>query len=989
MSPDKRLTQYVHSAWTDADGLPSVSITSLLQTDAGYLWVGTNNGLARFDGLAFTVFDLRSSPPLTSGSIAALVQDDRGVLWVGTLGGGLLRQRSDRFEPVGPPDARIITLVTGSDGTLWVGGYGGLTLYRHGKWERHFGPAEGLVGDPVVSIHTELDGAAWVVTPTHLHRVSGAGVEVVPTTSLPANAALRDIFRLRDGTLVLRSLEGALYRRGDAQFERWIPSGTPDSLAVRWLIEDRDSNLWLGTEHHGLIRVNARGTTQYSEQDGFPGGRVRTMLEDSAGNLWLGTFDKGLHRFRDGAFATWGKPEGFASDTVYSVVDDRRGNTWVATGDGLMQIAPRGVRRFAGAHGLASASIHALHLMPDEDALWVGSMAGLDRFAHGRATPVLTKAQGLPVNRVTAVLQDRQGALWIGTFGGGVARYAQRGVEVYDHANGLADDYVYALQEATDGTLWIGTAHGVSLVRDGQLIVRPELVSLTGPTTTFHEDERGVMWIGTEAHGLYRHTPGMLVSLADVQGIPDDTVYCILADDQQRFWFSSYRGVFRIARSELDAAANGQPRVDAVSYGLADGVRSREGNGGQQPSGWRGRDGRLWFATLKGAAVVDPSRIVSAEPPPPVRIESMLAEDQLIDVRGDVRLPAGTRRLEVRYAAPDLSAPERSRFRLRLEGFDSDWQDVGSRRVAHFTNLPSGPYRLRVAARTGGGPWNSQEAVLSFAIAPYFYQEWWFRVLVVAVALVVLAFAYWFRLAWLEAQNAVLRERQRIAGEIHDNLAQSFSGVIHQAEAAMCRFSSDPAAAAMHMETVCELASHGAEAARRSMWELGARREGTDSLKQAITSAAHRMTQGRGVTVRHLDSELTWPLPRQVEHHLLCIAQAAIANAVEHSACTQIQVGLEYTPRALTLTVEDNGRGFDPSRVSASRGRGFGLENQRQRAREVGGRLRIESSAETGTRLQVAVPRRQWTYYLKRALRTAFGRQERRENAPKDPDLPA
>lgn len=973
LDPGKRITQYVHGAWSVEDGLPSSSITAMVQGEDDSLWIGTNNGLVRFDGLRFTVYNRRSAPALPSASIAALVQVPGGELFVATLGGGVVRHREGRFESLGDApelaEARIVTMIRAPDGDLWAGGYGGLLRFRDGRLVRRYGAADGLLGDPVMAIDAGDAGGLLVATATNLHRLRGDRLEPLGPNRGSLGVTLRDLFRLRDGTLLVRSLEGALLRHDGDAFEPWVPAGVPRDVAVRWLLEDRDANLWVGTEQHGLFRVAARGTAHYGPHNGFPAGRVRTLLEDRDGNLWLGSFDRGLHRFRDGAFVTWGRPEGWSSSTVYTVFEDSGRTLWVGTGSGLMRMRGDAITRFSRADGLAGDSVRALHESRARDALWVGSMAGLDRLEDGRVTDTLTTAEGLPLNRVLAVLEDRHGALWIGTGGGGLARRHDGAIRAYTQSGGLADDFVFALLESRDGTLFVGTGDGVSLVRDQRIVAPSEAPDVPGHVTAFHEDDRGVVWIGTEGRGLYRWAEGALVSYERVAGFPDATIYCIVEDEQQRLWFSSYRGIHSIARAELDAAAAAPRRgVDATIYGPGDGLRSVEGNGGQQPSAWRGHDGRLWFATMDGLSVVDPSMPVEQPAPPEVRIEAVIADDRELRPAAPIRLPAGTRRLEIRYGAPSLSTPERTRYRVRLDGFDTGWNDAGARRVASFTNLGRGDYRFRVVAGYGAARSGGREAALDFSIAPHLHQTAWFRLLAALVAATLLFVLYRVRLTWLRAQNAVLRERQRIASEIHDNLAQSFSGIFYQIEAARRRLQRDPEAGERHLCAASELASGGVEKARTSVRDLDA--SDGPPLVDAIAGSVRPLTLGR---VRRFDVAATgtpWTPAPDVVHHLSRIVQEAVSNAIEHGGAAGIGVAVHYEVAALVLRIEDDGCGFVSEAKASAPGRGFGLVSMRRRVARIGGRLEVRSTPGAGTVVVVTVPRGRW---LRTALRALSG----------------
>ncbi|MEO6064969.1 MAG: two-component regulator propeller domain-containing protein [Lysobacterales bacterium] len=991
LDPHKRISQYVHTHWTVDNGLPSNGVTAVLQTRDGYLWIATTHGLARFDGVSFTLFDRRNTPAFRSGSLSTLVEGADGSLWVGTLG-GIVQYRAGRFSSVstrdGLADDRILTLAVAPDGSLWAGGFGGLTQLRDGKVVRHFGVEDGLAGDPVTAIDVEANGDLWIASLAGLNGLRKGRIEAVPCLIDTPDLAFRDLFRLHDGTLLVRTLEGKLWRRTAQGFSRWSVPGVPSEVAVRFMLEDRHGNLWVGTEQHGLFRVRGNKVDRYGEAQGFTGGRVRTLAEDRDGNLWLGSFHAGLYRIRDGIFTTWGRPEGMGSDAVFTVLQDRTHSFWVGTNMGLVRLQGMHVQPVPTMQGLTGA----LYESRASDALWVGGTNGLSRLQGGRTTEVLTTRDGLPSGGVEAVLEDRMGKLWIGTNGGGVARRSSGGFTVYNRTNGLADDFINALHEDRAGTLWVGTANGVSLIREGRVVSDAQVPRVAGEVTYFHEDSDGTLWIGTDGNGLYRWRAGRLTAYANVSGFPDDTVYAILDDARGRFWFNSYRGVYSIERAQLDAVASGaRSDVVAVRYGLADGLRSIEGNGGSQPAGWRSDDGRLWFPTMGGLSVVDPAKIRRSESAPPVNILSLRADEQPVAIYAPIRLPADTRRLDIQYTAPTLSVPERTRFRIALDGFDSRWVEAGDGRVAHFTNLEPGKYSFRVAAGSATGGWNPLPTRLEFSVAARFYQTWWFKLLVGLAAIAVVGILHYLRMAWIATQNAVLRERQRIAGEIHDDLAQSLAGIFYQTEAARRRLGRDPEAAARHLEAASELASRSADAARHSVLELVTLRIEPGGLRHAIEAAARVLTQGREIALDVQDNGLVWNVPPHIAHHLLRIAQATVANAVEHGHCHAISIRLFYARKSLTLLVRDDGCGFNAAeaiKIDAAKTseRGFGLGNVRRRAHSIGGRLDVQCAPGLGTSVRVTIKRRQRIWQVQRSLGAAFGRPATSATTTQDPN---
>jgi signal transduction histidine kinase/ligand-binding sensor domain-containing protein len=823
---------------------------------------------------------------------------------------------------------------------------------------------DGLSGDVVRAVRSARDGTLWVGTNHGLDRIEGAGLGKRTTVAGLPHENVTALFEDGRGRMWVGTSGGlVLYDRG--RLRVFTAADGLSANRVFAILEDRAGDLWVGTEGGGLNRLHAGRFETLRAKDGLGSDAVRALLEDDDGNIWIGTYGGGLARLRDG-FTLHTSEHGLPDDHVRAVLEDGKGAIWAATAGGLGLWDGARWRSYTKQAGLADDSVLALH----EDrsgTLWVGTRdGGLHRFQEGRFQ-VLTTADGLPHNTVMAIQEGRDGALWVGTEGGLVRLFGGR-LTVYGTAQGLSFPEVRAIHEDRRGDLWVGTfGGGLNRLRAGQFTTWTRRDGLSNDFVySIHEDADGALWVGTLGEGLNRIAGGRITVFRVADGLFHDVIFRILEDDAANLWMSTNRGIFRVSRRELlERAAGRRQRVTSVSYGIADGLKTNECTGGPQPAGWRGRDGRLWFPTRNGLVVVDPRTLPAHSRPPRVVVEQIRADRAEVPLAAVVEAPPGHGELEFQYTAISFVAAENTRFRYQLEGFDADWVDAGTRRVAHFTNLAPGSYRFRLQAQGKDGAWNEEGASVRLRLAPHVYQTRWFLALAAASALaiavgiplVVLRGVHRLRLAQMQLRfEAVLAERNRIARELHDTLEQGFVGLGLQLEAALSRLTQrEPDEARRHLDTARMLLRHGQSETRRSIRDLRSTTlEGVD-LATALSRAAEQMSKGTLVRiVVHIHGTVR-PLPPGVEQNLLRIGQEAVTNAIKHAQAHEVNVELGFEQGRVELRIRDDGRGFDASAVDLAGGH-FGVLGMQERAEQLGGRLRLESGPDRGTEVAVAVP---------------------------------
>jgi signal transduction histidine kinase/ligand-binding sensor domain-containing protein len=980
------LAQYGYQSWQTDSGLPQNTVHAIVQGRDGFLWIATEGGLVRFDGVAFAVLTHENTPQLPSDLIDGLMEDRSGVLWVSTTGGlarlrdgqmqaiggatqvwrafqdergtvwaltasGLFRVEGDQLTRV-PLDADLTeksVMVQGGNGELWLSTQQGL---REAKPNGAFG-RQGAESE-VTALAFDGGGRAW--------WAQGREVEECPeggdchTIDLPGSAGtVNAIARDAEGRMWVGT-DAGLYAVSD-EIKRIGPP-----MQVDFLFCDREGMIWAGTAQ-GLMRIAPDGTTEL-----LRGGDVYlAMTEDREGDLWLGTESGGLAVLRDRKFSTLTAADGLTDEYVLALAQAPNGHVGVGTKGGGLNVFRDG--RFyplTTAQGLSSNVVLAVAAAPNGD-VWVGTPDGLDFLHEGQVARVFTTADGLADDFVRSVYVDRRGTVWIGTRHG-LSEYAAGKLtggefKTWTALDGLGSDLVGAITEDGDGNVWIGTLGGLTEFRDGRLrnFTTKDGMS-SNVVTALHAEGDGTLWIGTNDGGLNRMRAGKIVRLGDAQ-LPQ-RVIGILEDASGYMWISSNNGVYRESRDDLNRMADGGAAPEAMRFGVADGMRISECSSGGHPAALRLANGELWFATLKGIARVDPEHMPLNRVPPQVALERLLVDDVAQDpapgAAGGLRVAPGHSHYEFDYAGLSFVAPQKVAFRYQLEGFDPGWVDAGTRRVAYYTNLPHGRYRFRLMARNNDGVWSDAAAMAELTVEPHVYQTLWFRALA-AMAVLGLGYAAWRRrLLGMERQyEAVLGERTRIAREIHDTLAQGFVAVSVQLELIAQLMQSSAEVAREQLEYARGLVRNSLEEARTSIWELRSQAAAQEDLAARLLKMAEEVAArtGAGAKATMQVNGTYRPLDAGVEREVLRIGREAVLNAVRHGEPGNILLRLSFDEGMLEMEIRDDGKGFAGMPPDGASGH-YGITGMRERAEAIGGKLMVESQAGAGTRVRLHLPLR-------------------------------
>ena len=998
---ERRLEQFGEQTWQSDSGLPQNTVHSVLQTRDGFLWIATEAGLVRFDGVRFATYDTDNTPQLRSNLVNDLKEDSSGDLWISTTA-GVVRERAGVFTATsGLPSEAVSSTYLPRKGGLLALTSAGIGVWQGGGFRTIPGTEELQIIDGGSGVAEDESGQVWVAGRSEIFALGSDGAAAsgplpVQVGEVTAIAAPRPgelwVGGRRGIEVVARGTQSRLHLLGplataeittmlpDGRGGVWIGTdhglargsrgndanepavammgGFPD-LPVRCLFEDRAGALWVATTR-GIARVSHGSVEVMPHRSRLTG--VLSIFEDREGSLWMGTGNAGLTVLREQPFSTISEADGLSSGFVRAVFEDDEGTVWVGTNGGGLDRIDAGKVAVARTRPALSSDV-VLSLAKTGGDLWVGTPNGLDRVRNGEVV-VFTTEDGLADDFVRSLYADRDGSLWIGTRNG-LSHLVAGVFTSYSRLDGLGGDLIGAILRTREGDLWVGTLGGLSRwTGDGfrTLGVRDGLGG--NAVTSMLEDSAGTLWIGTQDGGLSRLRQGRLAALRRPE-LPE-TPFGLLEDSAGELWLSSRRGIARVPIKNLNALAGGQHVADLGlrTYGVPDGLRISEASSGGHPAAWKMRDGSLWFATLDGVSFVSPDLLGENTLPPPTVIEQVLLNDRDVSWTrtGTLVVPPGSARITIAYAGLSFVAPERVRYRYMLEKFDKDWVEAGSRREAFYTNVPPGRYRFLVVSSNNDGVWSTQPEAFNLRVQPTLLQTKWFYA-VLALLVAALAFAgYRWRVLSVEAQyRAVLGERGRIAREIHDTLAQGYVAIAVQLELTERLLETSKEAARSQLEATKAMVRESLAEARSSIWNLRAQSESETlpSLLAAMAEARPAAADGHAPPTIKLEIQGSYrPVSRTVEREILRVAQEAVANSVRHARAEHIQVKLRYDSSTLELLVADDGSGFAHAGEDLSRQGHFGLKGMRERAARIGARLEVRSSPGQGTTVELQMDAR-------------------------------
>jgi signal transduction histidine kinase/ligand-binding sensor domain-containing protein len=951
--------QYQIDHWTTENGLPIGGVTGICQTQEGYLWISTFDGLVRFDGVRFTIFDRSNTAGITSNRFDTMFCEVNGDFWAGSEAGTVIRYHEGSFQSYGAkeglPSGPVLGLSGDDRGNFWVLALGGMSRWRptlgkfvgfdeHEKlytselWSNdrrggffsidssgvHIFSAGEQTSFPLpkrwpktsasLAIQ-DSDGSVWIGNPTGrlVHWLNGRWVE-----------------QTKDEVSQYRDSRGRVWRTAirltARSWERYLvlSAGTePAELPYSFLFEDREGNLWAGNASgEGLFRLGERLVETFSTKEGLPNKNVYPIYQSSDGVIWIGTWSGGLCRFERGKCRTYTTSDGLATNEIYAIGEDAEGTLWVATHNALHRLKKNRFERVD--RDMGAMAIHKGR----DGTLWLGNTDGLFRLKDGR---------------------------W----------------RRFDRRDGLiADDVRVIIDDASDG-LWTGGYRGLCHMRGGEFQCWSETDGLPGNSIrALYEDPTGALWIGTYDAGLSRLENGRFIHYTTREGLFDNGVFQILEDADGFLWMSCNRGIYRARKQELNDFAAGKIRaIHSVNYGRSDGMRNAECNGGTGTAGIKAEDGSLWFATQDGVAIVRPSDVdpVIARPPPAI-LESCMIDHRVVPMNRDIRMGPGQVDLEFQYTALSLVNSERIVFRYKLADLDEDWVDARKRRTAYYSHLPPGKYTFQVEAAYENRAWSNSGVHLAVIVFPPFYQTWWFETTVLLAAAGAMYFAWRKRISQLEKardmQQAFSRqliasqenERKRIAAELHDSLGQHLVVIKSLALISLNDGTSEDAGKERSEEISAE-ASQALSEVREIGYNLRPYQLDRIGLTKAVEAVVSKASAATGIAFEFDIDEIDDVFPKEREINFYRIVQECVNNVIKHSQATQASVTVRRAASELRLVIRDNGIGFTPVETTVEGAqRGFGLIGITERAQLLRGTAKVQSAPGQGTTITIEIP---------------------------------
>jgi len=948
------MSQYLRERWGPENGFPKGPVYAITQTTDGYLWIGTQSGLVRFDGINFLPVSG------TNGPVLDLAPDADGSLWIRVLRPNLLHYQNGEFRnatrDVIGTGATVSTMCLSKDGgvLLWIlrGDAGTAAELRGGKFESI---ATQPSRSPVLAMTQMTNGELWLGTrDLGLFRfVRGQSTSI--TDGLPdkkVNCLLPDRERLWVGTD-----NGIALWDGKVLTDAAVPAMLR-SIRILKMARDRDSNVWVGTNSRGLLRLNSQGVASFDQHDSRSVEAVTALFEDREGNLWIGR-DSSIERLRDSVFVTYSASEGLPSDRNGPVYVDTEGRTWFAPISGGLYWLNKDHRGTVVQAGLDKDIIYSLGAAAG--GLWIGRQRG--GLTHLRVqggsfvAKSYTQKDGLAQDSVFAVHQSRDGAVWAGTLSGGVSRLVGGKFTNYTIQNGLSSNTVTAILEASDGTMWFATPAGLNAYSNGHWRVITSREGLPSDyVNCILEDSNGVLWIGT-ADGIAFMMSGKIQVASKTPASLREQIFGFSEDKNGSLWVATSNHVLRVNRDKL---LNGAlTDADIREFGTVDGLRGVEGVRRYQ-SVAEDSLGRIWFSMNRGLSVVEPTRLQSDSAPALVHIQTISADGNSFQPGSAVSIPPGRKRVRFGFTALSLSVPERVRFRYRLDGFDRDWNEPSAAREAVYTNLSPGSYRFHVIASNPDGVWNSSEAAIALEIEPSFWQTWPFWGLCAFVSALAIAMAYQFRLRQLANRLNLrfeerLAERTRIAQELHDTLLQGFLSASMQLHVAVDRLPMDSPSRSS-LNRVLELMGQVVEEGRNALRGLRSSERDADDLEQAFSRIHQEHTINEHVDFRVIVEGRPRPLHPLIRDEVYSIGREAVVNAFRHAGAKTIEVEVAYSANSLRILVRDDGCGIDPQVLNVGREGHWGLSGMRERSNRIGAKLYVHSRHGMGTEVDLSVP---------------------------------
>ena len=963
--------QYRFDSWTTDNGLPQNSVRGIAQTPDGYMWFTTLDGLVRFDGLKFQVFNKNNSKGLTTSRFFNLRAAQDGSLWISTEKNDLVILKDGIFttyEAQKIPGGVILGFLDAQNGDVLVEGEKGEYSFRDGKFNL---VRENENDGTQKEVRVGRSGAKWTVRPSETSEERDGSLRTYQVDNKTVSYYNGSTFEDSHGALWIGDM-GRLWRLKDGQATSYVNTNVlPSDTRPHRIWEETDGSIWFATggfnlKGVGLVRFKDGKFSRFGVESGLTNDRILAVYRDREGSIWLAT-EKGINRLRASLITTISTRDGLPNNDVYPILKTRDGSILIGVNGGVSRFRDGKIENTAVKFVKDPASNVAVQSLAEDSfgRIWIGAVGGLFVMDRGSVRDVTAIIGTDPT--IWTIQIENDGTIWLGTERDGIIKIInQKVVERLTTENGLASNDIKFIQQTKNGEYWIATYGGLSHLVNGRFQNFTTKDGLPSDAIrTLKLDYDGTLWIGTYDGGLSRFRDGKFFNFNSGNGLYSDGAFAIVEDKAGRFWISSNQGIYSVTRSELNEVADGQKKtVTSFGYGKQDGMLNVECNGGRQPSSMTDDRGRIWFPTIEGIAIVDPEAIRSNPIPPPVAIESIELDRQTVPTSDKISLNTSQSQLDITYTGLSFLKSDQIRFKYKLDGLDDDWIDAGTRRSVSFTRLPPGDYTFTVLAANSDGVWNDVGSSLKVSVAAPFYRTLWFRGLIALLAVAIGFVIYAYRVNALKRRNASQEafsrqliesqeaERKRIAQEIHDGLGQSLLVIKNRAILGLA--AGEKLKADEQFDEIRESVTDALSEVRvisQNLRPLHLERLGlTSTIEEMIEQLDAASELEINYDIEQIDGRLT----SENEINLYRIVQECLNNVVKHSEATKASVSAFIDKDQLVLTIRDNGKGFDRERVGERHG--LGLNGMAERARILGGTLSIDSEIGKGTTVIVSIP---------------------------------
>ena len=974
LNPELDVSQYAHTAWKVRDGFTRGTILRIAQTPDGYLWLGTEFGLYRFDGVRAIPWQQHLYDDFLSRHVYGLLVARDGTLWIGTDKGAASWHDGKLTRYPALDKQNINGFLEDREGTIWSAGqeiFSNPNICAIRKGDVHCYGKDGSLarGGWIASLYEDRKGIVWGIARYGMWKWRPENPQFYPIQF--GIDPLMGVAEDDAGNLLIGS-DGGIHRFHEGKIQAFPSPANVQPFTAKTMLFDKDGSLWIAAQHAGLVHIHQGRADVFRQTDGLSSDEVGALYEDREGNIWVAT-DEGLDRFRTLAVATLTVRQGLSSGGVRSVLADRDGSVWIATPDGLDRWRGGRITTYDHRDGKLNGSSPASLFQARSGRLWLSTTQEIGYLKDDRFYPVTSTPDG----RLLDIAEDSVGDIWMSDQQGGLLHLSgDRLVQRIPWASFGHKDFALSLApDPARGGLWLGFFDGgISYFSRGR--IRETLTAAnglgSGAISHLEVEKDGILWAATE-NGLSRMQGGHFTTLGGQDGLPCEAIHWMVQDNDHSFWLDTQCGLLRLDRSEIDnwflAASTGRAAnqiVHPTLFDNSDGVRVHEQvYRPYNPPATKSMDGKIWFTPMDGVEVIDPRHLPFNNVPPPVHIEQVTADSQPYDATNDLRLPPKSHELTIDFTALSLAEPDKVRFRYKLQGQDAEWKEVVNERQVRYTNLPPGPYSFRVTAANNDGLWNEAGALLRFSIAPAYYQTTWFLLCCLSAVILLLWAAYLVRVRHLEGQFAAglearVDERTRIARDLHDTLLQSFQALLPLLQTVSNVLPSRPDEAKRRVDRAIEQATNAITDGRDTVHALRSGGSAATDLDSAIGNFAKELLSGAAsepipeIQVQ-VEGKPT-PLNPVVRDEVYRIATEAVRNAIRHANARRIDVEIRYDERHLRLRIGDNGTGIDPAILNRDHKAGhWGLRGMRERAKVVGGTLEVWSQPNVGTEIELSI----------------------------------